>query len=53
MDFARSMQQLVTHPGTAPGELEIIVGNLLDLAKSPSQSDTPATGTSDGPAEER
>ncbi|MGH9056352.1 MAG: hypothetical protein ACRDYY_10915 [Acidimicrobiales bacterium] len=49
MDFARSMERLRTDEGTSPGELEIIAGNILDLAK-PEPS---ATGTSDGPAEER
>jgi hypothetical protein len=31
--FGAAVKQLCTEPGTSPGELEIIAGNLLDLAK--------------------
>lgn len=35
LGFANAIGKLRTDPGRSPGELEIIAGNLLDLAREP------------------
>jgi hypothetical protein len=32
MEFGEAMRRLRTDPGTSPGEIEIMAGNLLDMA---------------------